>query len=791
MVMMNRLEEQQPPLDTYHWGEEIPSIENWIFNHRVILLLLFFLLTLGLAWQSSKLTPDASFEKMIPMEHPYIQAMMRHIEDLGAAGTTIQIAVQANEGDIFDPEYLEIVRQITDELFYLPGVDRNRMRSLWTPNVRWIEVTEDGFEGDKVIDADYDGSPEAMASLRENLLRSGESGRLVANDYGSSIVEAPLFDRDPRSGEPMDYWAFSTQLEKDIRDKYQGDKVTIRIVGFAKMVGDLLDGIRAIVLFAIITTLVTVLLLVFYSRSAIATGAILLCSLTAVTWQLGLLHTLGYGMNAYSILVPFLVFAIGVSHGVQVINAIAVNSSADASKTNAARLAFRSLYVPGITALVSDAAGFLTMLMIPIGVIRELGIAASFGVAVIILTNLVLLPVIMSYLGLGEKSVEHLRAGPEQKKLHWHYLSLSASRSGARWLLLVAAVLVAVGLHGSQRLQIGDLDAGAPELHPDSRYNLDSAYITNHYSTSSDVLVIMVETEPEACSHYENMNLIDEFTWVMENVPGVESVMASSTVSKLVLSGYNEGNLKWSAITRNQAALNSSFNPMPEQLMNRSCSLSPVAIFLSDHKAETLTRVMAAVEAYAAEHNSEAIRFVPAAGNAGVEAAANQEIANSQLKMLYLVYGVVTLLIFVSFGSLRAVICILAPLALTSILCQALMAELGIGVKVATLPVIALGVGVGVDYGIYIYARLSRYLDEGMSLVQAYEKTLYSTGKAVAFTGITLAIGVATWIWSPIKFQADMGKLLTFMFLLNMVGALTLLPALASYLLPARRVNNE
>ncbi len=790
-MMMNRPPGKAQPLNTYRWGEEIPKVEHWIFSHRGILLLLFLLLTLGLGWQSSKLTPDASFEKMIPMEHPYIQAMMRHIEDLGAAGTTIQIAVQANEGDIFDPEYLEIIRQITDELFYLPGVDRNRMRSLWTPNVRWIEVTEEGFEGDKLIDGDYDGSPQSMERLRENLLRSGESGRLVANDYRSSIVEAPLFDRDPRTGEPMDYWAFSAQLERDIRDKYQGEKVTIRIVGFAKMVGDLLDGIRAIVLFAIITILITVLLLVVYSRSAIATGAILLCSLTAVTWQLGLLHTLGYGMNAYSILVPFLVFAIGVSHGVQVINAIAVNSSADTSKTNAARLAFRNLYVPGITALVSDAAGFLTMLMIPIGVIRELGVAASVGVAVIILTNLVLLPVIMSYLGLGKRSVKHLRAGPEQKKLHWQYLSLSASRSGARWLLLVAAVLAAVGLHGGQRLQIGDLDAGAPELHPDSRYNLDSAYITKHYSTSSDVLVIMVETEAEACSQYDNMNLIDEFTWVMENVPGVESVMASSTVSKLVLSGYNEGNLKWSAITRNQAALNSSFNPMPEQLMNRNCSLSPVAIFLSDHKAETLTRVMAAVEAYADEHDSETIRFVPAAGNAGVEAAANQEIADSQLKMLYLVYGVVTLLIFVSFGSLRAVICILAPLALTSILCQALMAELGIGVKVATLPVIALGVGVGVDYGIYIYARLSRYLDEGLNLVQAYEKTLYSTGKAVAFTGITLAIGVATWIWSPIKFQADMGKLLTFMFLLNMVGALTLLPALASYLLPARKRNEK
>jgi predicted RND superfamily exporter protein len=340
-----------------------------------------------------------------------------------------------------------------------------------------------------------------------------------------------------------------------------------------------------------------------------------------------------------------------------------------------------------------------------------------------------------------------------------------------------------VGLYVGQGLQIGDLDAGAPELRPDSRYNRDSAYVTSHYSTSSDILVVMVETAADACSDYANMALIDEFAWVMENVPGVESAIASSTVSRLVLSGYNEGSLKWATVTRNQAALNSTFNRMPEQLMNRACSLSPVAIFLSDHRADTLTAALAVVESYAEQHNSDAIRFVPAAGNAGVEAATNQEIANSQMKMLYLVYAVVALLVFISFGSLRAVICILTPLALTSILSQALMAQLGIGVKVATLPVIALGVGVGVDYGIYVYARLSRFLKEGLPLPEAYQRTLYSTGKAVGFTGITLAIGVATWMWSPIKFQADMGILLTFMFLLNMVGALTLLPALASYLL--------
>ncbi|GAB5451668.1 MAG: RND family transporter [Halioglobus sp.] len=778
------------PLQTYRWGQEIPRIERLIFSRRPLWLVGFLLVTLLLGWQASRLQPDASFEKMIPQEHPYIQAMMRHISDLGAAGTSIQIVVENKNGDIFDPDYLETVRKVTDELFYMDGVDRNNMRSLWTPNVRWTAVTEEGFEGDKVIDAQYDGSPVAMERLRTNILRSGELGRLVADDFRSTIVEAPLFDRDPRSGEALDYWRFASQLEQDIRDKYSSEDVSIRIVGFAKMMGDLLDGILAILVFAVITVGVTALLLFFYSYSPAATLVALLCSMIAVVWQLGLLAMLGYGLNAYSILVPFLVFAIGISHGVQVINGIAVRTEEATDSVQATRLAFRNLYIPGVTALVSDAVGFITMWLIPIEVIRDLGVTASIGVAVVILTNLVLLPIIMSYLRLRPRSLRRMRAGPDDRRPHWEFLSRCATRSGAKAAVAVAVLLALVGLYYSQNLQIGDLDAGAPELHPDSRYNLDSAYVNAHYGTSSDVLVIMVETQPEHCSQYSNMALIDEFMWRLENVAGVQSVMGSPTVSRLVLSGYNEGSLKWATVTRNQLALNSTFAQVPEQLMNADCSLSLVVAFLSDHRAGTLNRVMHEVETFAAENNSEEIRFVPASGSAGIEAATNQEIENSRVKMLYLVYGVVALLVYLSFGSLRAVLCILLPLALTSILCQALMALLGIGVKVATLPVIALGVGVGVDYGIYVYARLTSFLGQGQPLHEAYRATLYSTGKAVAFTGVTLAIGVATWVWSPIKFQADMGKLLTFMFLFNMVGALTLLPALARILLP-REVKND
>ncbi len=464
-------------LHTYHPGEEEALLERVIFSYRPLLLLGFLLATVFFAYQTTGLRPDASFEKMIPMEHPYIQSFMKHISDLGAAGTSIQVAVEHTSGDIFDPDYLDVLQKVNDEVFYLKGVDRNRMRSLWTPNVRWTEVTEKGFEGDKVIDSDYDGSEQAMVQLRQNILRSGEVGRLVSDDYRSSIVQAPLIDVDPTSGEPLDYWELSRSLEKNVREKYEtlsidetGEPtIRIHIIGFAKIIGDLLDGITAIFMFAVITLVITSVLLFLYTRSLRGTLAPLLCSIIAVIWQLGLLTTLGYGLNAYSILIPFLVFAIGISHGVQIVNAFLGESIAGYDRNASARRAFRALYVPGMTALISDAIGFITMVLIPIQVIKDLGIAASIGVAVVVLTNLVLLPIMMSYIGITKKTLEHhrmARTNDVVRRDAWQLLANLAGPRVARVSLVVAAVGFAIGIYGGQNLQIGDLDPGAPGAAP-------------------------------------------------------------------------------------------------------------------------------------------------------------------------------------------------------------------------------------------------------------------------------------------------------------------------------------
>ncbi|MFT6464898.1 efflux RND transporter permease subunit [Halopseudomonas sp.] len=770
-------------------------MERLVFNNRLLVVAIFVVITIFLGWQASQIRPDTSFAKMIPLEHPYIVNMIEHQDDLAGLGNSIRIAVSIKDGDIFSSEYMETLKRVNDEVFFLPGVNRSGLRSLWTPNVRWTEVTEYGFDGGPVANHPSYVDEGQLEDLRVNVLKSGEIGRLVANNFKSSIIEVPLQEFYPNPEDQseliaLDYGDFSTLLEEKIRDQFQNENpnIEIHIVGFAKKVGDLIEGLTAVVAFFGIALLITLVLLYWFTWCIRSTLSVLMTTLIAVVWQLGLINLIGFGLDPYSMLVPFLIFAIGISHGVQKINGIALQSGEADNALIAARRTFRQLFLPGMIAILADAVGFITLLVIDIGVIHELAIGASVGVAVIVFTNLIMLPVTISYLGISKKAIERSKRDAVREHPFWRALSYTAHPKLAPILVLMAVVGgTGAFFYQKANLQVGDLDPGAPELRPDSRYNLDNDFIISNYSTSSDVLVVMVETGPEMCSSYETMAAIDQLEWHMSNVKGVQSAVSLVTVAKQVLMGNNEGNLKWQTLSRNQDNLNSAVSRAPAGMFNNTCSLAPVMVFLNDHKAETLKTATAAVEEFAAEYNTEDMKFLLAAGNAGIEAATNEEIASSELLILVLVYIWVGVMCYFTFRSLAATICVVLPLVLTSVLGNALMAYLGIGMKVATLPVIALGVGVGVDYGIYVYSRLETFLRAGMPLQEAYYETLRSTGKAVLFTGLCLAIGVATWVFSAIKFQADMGLMLTFMFLVNMIGALLLLPALARFLInPAK-----
>ncbi|HVO47010.1 MAG TPA: MMPL family transporter [Steroidobacteraceae bacterium] len=765
-------------------GALIGRLESALFGHRALLIGLFALVSVGMlivAWRGLRI--DASFTKQLPVQHEYMRTYLQDNVAEFRGANRILVAVIARDGNMFKPEFFQALKQATDEIIVMEGIDRGRVQSLFTPNVRYLEVVEDGIEAGNVVPADFQPTPEGLARVRENILKAGIVGRLVANDFSGALVSAIVLEQDA-NGRAVDPIKVAHRLEDRVRNRIQGPDIEVHIIGFAKVVGDIADGALSVILFAIVTLVLTLLAVWMYCQSLRIALVPVVCSLVAVIWQLGALVLLGYGIDPLGLLVPFLIFAIGVSHGVQKISAVGDAAFAGLDSMEAARRTFRQLLVPAIIALLADLVGFITILLIPVQVIREMATTASIGVAIVILTDLVLLPVVVSFISFDagyRKRVEHRC---DQLAVLWRHLAGITARGPALAIILFAAALAVFGWWKGRETPIGDTQAGVPELRPGSRYNLDSNLITAKFSIGVDVLTVIVESHEPICVSHDLMSAVDRFAWDLQNVPGVQDVLTLPYVAKIASAGWNEGSLKWRSLPREQTQLTQSTRYIETStgLLNAECNIVPVLLFLRDHKAQTIERAVAAVKRWRTDNPTPGAQFELAAGNVGAMAATNETVKSREVLILAGVFATVIVMCLITFRSFEGTVLVVVPLALVSVLVYAVMAIVGIGLKVSTLPMVALGAGIGVDYGIYLYSRMQEFLRAGASVRDAYERTLRVTGASIIFTGITLAIGVATWVFSPLKFQADIGIMLTFMFLVNMLAAIILLPALAVWL---------
>jgi uncharacterized protein len=759
--------------------------ESLVFQRRAVILCALAVFTLVMGWFALQLRMDAGFDKQMPIGHEYIKTFQTYRDDVLGANR-LNIVVRARKGDIWNAAGLKRLYDVTQAVTFLPSVERLGVQSLWTPNSFVNEVTEEGFRADPLIDGTITPeqlTPETVANIRRATSQGGFVGTLVSRDETSAMITAELIEYD-KDGAKLDYVAYNRLLEQDIRAKFEDADYEIQIIGFAKQIGDVADGAQSVLKFCAIALLLTMLAVYWYCHSLRFTLLPIACSLTSLVWQFGTLRLLGYGLDPLAVLVPFLVFAIGVSHGVQQINFIVRQISHGRSNFDACRDSFTGLLIPGTLALVTAFVSFVTLLLIPIPMVRELAITASLGVAYKIVTNLVMLPVMASYFDVGQAYAEKAVTKRERRAGWLRVLARLAQPRAALWVLCVTALVFVTAVWQSRDRVVGTLQPGAPELREDARFNRDAVSIARNYDTGLDWLTVIFEAPPQSC---ENVNIglyQDRFTWAMQSLPGILSVASYSGQLRLYNEGYNEGNPKMSVVpiaAANYAALSTEIARI-RGTMRKDCSMTAVHLFLTDHKATTIQRVIDAVKDFRGKHAMSGVTIRLASGNAGVLAAIDDEVEKSELPMMLYVYAAIVILVFLVYRDLRAVIACCVPLTVGTFVGYWFMKELEIGLTVATLPVMVLAVGIGVDYAFYIYNRLLIQLADGKTIVQAIEHAILEVGMATIFTAITLAIGVATWSFSQLKFQADMGKLLAFMFMVNMVMAMTALPAVAVWL---------
>lgn len=763
----------------------VQRVERIVFRRRTALLAVLALFTVVMAWFAVQLRMDAGFDKQMPAGHEYIATFQEYRNDVLGANR-LNIVVKARHGSIWNAQALKRIYEVTQAVTYLPNVQRLGVSSIWTPNSFVNEITEEGFRADPLIDSTITPeqlTPDAIANIRRATSQGGFLGTLVSRDETSAMITAELLEFDA-DNHKLDYVAYNHLLEDRIRAKFEDADFEIQIIGFAKQIGDIADGARSVLKFCAIALVLTAFAVYWYCRSLRFTLLPIVCSLTSLVWQFGTLRLLGFGLYPLGVLVPFLVFAIGVSHGVQQINFIVRQISQGRSNYDACRDSFTGLLIPGTLALVTAFVSFVTLLLIPIPMVRELAITASLGVAYKIVTNLVMLPVAASYFDIGRHYADSALVLRE-KRSHWlRTLARVAEPRNALVVLAVTAVVFAAAVWQSRDRVVGTLQPGAPELREDSRFNRDAVAISSHYDTGLDWITVIFEAPPNSCEN-PNVGLYqDRFTWAMQPVEGVLSVASYAGQLRLYNEGYNEGNPKMAVVPLdpgNYAALSTEISRIPGT-MRKDCSMTAVHLFLTDHKATTIQRVIDAVKQFRSEHPMPGMQVRLASGNAGVLAAIDDEVEKSELPMMLYVYAAIVVLVFAVYRDLRAVIACCLPLTVGTFIGYWFMKELQIGLTVATLPVMVLAVGIGVDYAFYIYNRLLMHLANGQPMVKAVENSILEVGTATIFTAITLAIGVATWSFSQLKFQADMGKLLAFMFMVNMVMAMTALPAVAVWL---------
>lgn len=769
-------------------------VEPIVYARRWLSFTILLAFTAAMLVLALRLQPDAGFEKQIPLDHPYMKVFKQYEQAFGGANL-ISIAVMrkpGTPGDIYDAQFLDTLHKVTDDVFFLPGVDRSRVTSLFTPGVRYLEVVEDGFSTGDVIPRNYTPTPEMLARIQSNVGKAGVIGRLVSLDQRGALVIAELLEHDPTTGRKLDYRAVADKLEA-IRRHYENDQIDIRIIGFAKVVGDVSDASREVLTFFAIALLSTLILLWMFCGSWRLALLPLFAALAAVIWELGLLRLAGFGLDPFAILVPFLILSIGVSHGVQYVNAWRYEVAVNGLDSREASIAtFRQLFIPGTVAILTDVIGFATLAFIKIDIVREMALNAAMGMAAVILTNKLMLPIVLSWVRVHNLAA--FRARQRERVAFsdriWQRVAAFASARIAIPTLIVAAIALAWALIMYPKLTIGDQQVGVPELRPDSRYNVDSRAIGQNFAIGVDVLKVFATGDAYSCVDPHKMDVIDRFAWRMQNTDGVRSVLSLPQIARQVRSGWYEGAPKWRVLPRNQK-LSQFVSQIPSQLglQNPDCSVMPVLIFTRDHRAGTIDRIVKAVKDFQHDNAGHGVDFKLASGNVGVWAATNEEIRARELLVIIWVHATLALFAWLSFRSGVAVFCIVTPLVLCSLMTYGLMASLGIGMKPATLPVAAFGVGIGVDYSIYLWSVFSRYLDRGTPLREAYYEALRHTGKAVIFTSASLVLSVFTWLFSGLQFQADMGLLLLFMFSTNLFGAIFLLPALAWLALRRRDAN--
>ena len=759
------------------------KLGRWILKFRLPILILILAVTGFFFWNVTKVKVESPTIDLFPSDHEYVETFVKYKDVFGGAASVL-IALEVKNGDIFNTDTLEKIKRITKGVELLPNINNYQVLSLAQRKVKELRVDPvRGFVSIPLMWPDAPKDQAGITMLRESVYSSPRYyGTLVSRDSKAALIVAGFIEAKFDAKEVYE------EIEKLVAPERDGN-TEIYAIGRPVMLGWILTQYPQIYKLFALALLTTLVVLVLYFRDLRGTLLPISTALLSSIWGLGFLGALGYNFDPLVIVVPFVISARALSHSVQMVERFMEEYELKKDKREAALFSFRGLFEPGLVGIICDALGVFLVFTTPIPILQKLAVMGGFWVLSIIISDLIVNPILLSYLPSPKKAV-NTKKGLLYKALvaigNWPF-------TWKKWAVLaVSIILVLIGVQYARTVQIGDVNPGTPMLWPESKYNQDTDKIAQRFGNTEMLSVVVEGKDRNAIKNPEVLRTIVAFQKHMESLPEVKSTSSIADYLPGIISILHNSDPKWEIIPNDP--MESGFflemiytNSEPGDLVRFvtiDSQNANITLYLADHKGETLRKVVSEAKKFIAEHPMDQAKLRLAGGYGGLLAAINEVVAFEQSRVT--LYALVIIVFFcgVAYRSLWAGFFFVLPMLVSNSLNFALMGVRGIGLDVNALPVVSLGVGLGVDYGLYVVGRIKEEYAKSKDLQQAVVEGVSTAGKAVAFTAIIMVVCVAFWMFSFLRFQAEMGMLLVNWMIFSALGGLVLLPTLIAIFKP-------
>ncbi|NOT55613.1 MAG: MMPL family transporter [Deltaproteobacteria bacterium] len=774
---------------------------NFLLRFRVAILIAVAIVTLFLTWHARNMQVYTNFFDLYPPGHPYIKLYNEYRKMFGTANV-LMIMIERKDGDIFNVDTINKINKATIQVMETPGVNPYQVRSLTHPKMKNIRITGAMITAYPIMYPAAPKTPEDVKPMKKAVYTNeGVHGFFVSRDNTAALISAGFWE------EGVDFrnlYNRLTALEQEIE---ADGKHTVYISGFP-MLYSWIFSYKNYILGVIGATMVIILVMLwFYFRTFTGVWVPLFSGLLSAVLAMGLAGYYGFNLDPLVLVVLVLITARALSHSVQSMeryheeyHRLEREQGDKANKMDAIMASYLSLFSPAIVSILADGFAILTLALAHIPLIQKLAYVSSFWVFTIFISVVTLHPIILYYIPPPPHDPKSGKRFSDKMYNSVNRMMVRISQGNARYAVLGSfSVALVVGMVYAQNLKIGDVSIGKALMYDDHPYNVAYDRINQKFVGASQLVILAEGKEAGVIKDPQVLQTLEKFQRHMEQQELVGGSITVTTMARRLYQMFQEGIPKWGIIPDNPRDVGNIFYQFLntigaddlDSFLDKNSQNATITVYYKDYNHETVVGSIENAQKFIDENPIENVTFRLAGGLLGILAAVNEEVEWSYKWNLILVMVTVFVLSMLTYASVVGALIVMIPSIVAQPLSEAMMYWMGIDANINSLPVAAVGIGIGIDYGYYVLSRIVEEFQRFGDHDRAIEEALMTTGRAIMFTGTTLTVSVVFWVFFPMKFQSEMAILLTLLLFFHVVGALAFIPGIVSLLKPRFPLPNK